>query len=800
MKNRAAFWQWSKLNKMPLRIPTAPDLVYKNKGWKGWGDWLGTGYIAHQNRKYKSFDDATKYIQSLGIKSQTAWSKWSATEARPKDIPGNPQHTYSDEWKGWGDWLGTGYIAHQNRKWLAFEDARAFARSLKFVGKNDWTEWAKLDIRPIDIPAYPNEVYAKKGWSGWQDWLGLFNNWNINNVKAFIRSLLPHLNTLSPAGLHTLFQQTGLKVSNHNKSDSFLLAFKSGKFPKEELKKFVNDEDSLVDKYLSKGKKVSNENDCFDTESFYPTVESKEILASLDNRIFSNLDKEAIDFFIKEAVAKIWQQAFSEPEVTFNQVQQYDAHGAYSDEVKRIFLEEYQQTKNLEIPSGYGFNHHPNLMQRYTAYMVKCSKRVGNWSGTGAGKTLSAILASRVIDSHVTVICCPNNVVSNWEENIKEIYPNSICVSKTTNLKKNARKHQYLILHYEFFQHSSAQRNLLNLLEEHIVDFVIVDEIHFSKQRVNCKVSKRKKVVAAFLSEANARNENLHVLGMSATPVINTLFEGKTLIELVTGVHHDDIQTLPSVDNCISLYKKFVSHGIRWLPKYEHQLNIHDIPVDCTELLSKIKQQSIIGSFVDLEIILTRAKIPFILSCLQPKTIVYTHYIKNILLPLQNAIQEKGWRVAIFTGENKLGLDAFIKGDSDILIASSCVGTGVDKLQFVCNRLIVNSLPWTHAEFEQLKGRIYRQGQVHNHVDIFVPLTFAIINGDRWSWCESRWKRIQFKKSIADAAVDGVIPEGHLRTPAQAYKDTMLWLERLECGGVHEIERRKLSVPLLDEL
>ncbi|MBN9378615.1 MAG: hypothetical protein J0H93_09595 [Chlamydiales bacterium] len=39
-----------------------------------------------------------------------------------------------------------------------------------------------------------------------------------------------------------------------------------------------------------------------------------------------------------------------------------------------------------------------------------------------------------------------------------------------------------------------------------------------------------------------------------------------------------------------------------------------------------------------------------------------------------------------------------------------------------------------------------------------------------------------FKKSIADAAVDGVIPEGHLRTPAQAYQDAMNWLKRLEEG------------------
>jgi len=29
----------------PDDIPISPNIVYKKKGWKGWGDWLGTGVI-----------------------------------------------------------------------------------------------------------------------------------------------------------------------------------------------------------------------------------------------------------------------------------------------------------------------------------------------------------------------------------------------------------------------------------------------------------------------------------------------------------------------------------------------------------------------------------------------------------------------------------------------------------------------------------------------------------------------------------------------------------------------------------
>lgn len=70
-------------------------------------------------------------------------------------------------------------------------------------------------------------------------------------------------------------------------------------------------------------------------------------------------------------------------------------------------------------------------------------------------------------------------------------------------------------------------------------------------------------------------------------------------------------------------------------------------------------------------------------------------------------------------------------------------------------------------------------------VQMILPLTYAEVNGERWSWCESKMRRLHFKKSIADAAVDGVVPEGHLRTPAQAYQDVMGWLQQLGAGEIH---------------
>lgn len=643
------------------------------------------------------------------------------------------------------------------------------------------------------------------------------SGWTIDNIRRFVSSLLPYLETLSQAGLHVLFQQKGLlAMSKDAKGHSFVQALKSGRFPKKELEKFSEGQPSMADEFFANPKltldfldidlespnSTLSEDESFNLEGELPTVETKDILSLLDSKLFSNHDREAIDFFIKEAVARIWQHAFSNESEAIQQLEQYKGGGIYAQEVTKMFSAEYSGAMNLQIPDGYSLPYQPNTMQRYTAFLVASRKRLGNWSGTGAGKTLSAILASRAIGANLTVICCPNNVIDNWEINISETYPDSSIQTKRIDFKllKMNDKNQYLILNYEFFQQPKAEARLKALLKECCVDFVIIDEIHYSKQREAERMSERKRVISSFLSEAASKNGNLHVLGMSATPVINNLFEGKTLIELITGVHHDDLQTKATVPNCISLYQKFVSYGIRWVPHYSYKLNFITEDIDCSSFIPEIKHHSAFGSMVDVEAVLTRAKIPFILKNLRTKTVVYTHYLKDILNVLQEAIERAGWRVAIFTGETKDGLKQFIHGDADVLLASSCIGTGVDGLQHVCNRLIVNSLPWTHAEFEQLKGRFYRQGQKSDHVDILVPISFAEVNGERWSWCESRWKRIQFKKSISDAAVDGIIPEGHLRTPAQAYKDSMLWLERLERGEIYEIERRAISIPLSDEI
>lgn len=684
------------------------------------------------------------------------------------------------------------------------------------------------------------------------------SGWTVQAIRTFVASLINHLKTFTAAELYLLLQQSGL-LQTQGKSKSFVKALATGRFPKEEIEKFANAQPSTVDKFLQDKQLTLEalETDARDATSQdnlddqidetvepseeednldLPVVQTREVLASLDHSVVSSADEEAVEFLIASAKAKIWKHVFRDEAAAVAQAQSYTGD-SYAQKVRSEFLDEYHQALNLPIPTGYNFRINgniaePNLMQRLAAVQVRDKKRVGNWSGTGAGKTLSAVLASRAINAHFTAICCPNSVVDGWEKAILDIFPDSVVAEKTftPDWKPNppapfpAREggerlllpsprrrgvggevNHYLILNYEMFQQPDSANWVRTLINNQQIDFIVIDEIHYTKQRQVEDMSRRKQLVSTLITAAAERNPDLHVIGMSATPVINNLQEGKSLVELVTGVAHDELDIHPSIPNCMKLHQRLVTLGIRWMPDYKQQLgdpNDFSIAVECSEFIDEIRALGRKGTPLALEQILTRARLPVIREQIQPKTLIYTHYVQGIDKLLRDALVDDGWNVGFYTGEvdsDSRGniLEGFLNGNIDVLIGSSAIATGVDGLQQVCNRLIINVLPWTHAEREQLIGRIYRQGQ-QNPVTIVIPLTYADVNGERWSWCDSKMQRLRFKKSIADAAVDGIVPEGYLRTPAQAYQDVIAWLEKLETG-VQVITRQKIVIPLPDD-
>ena len=654
------------------------------------------------------------------------------------------------------------------------------------------------------------------------------SGWTLDAIRQFVASLEVHVSNLTQAELYKIFEQSGVLDTQNRDGLKIVKDIIKGKLTGQKLRdvlqgkesKISEPEEDLGDNLESNTElQVIDSSPSLDTsrvsQSFenaddslrsigdsdeLPRVKIQKSLEFLSSNIVASADQEAVEFFIASRRNRIWAEVFKD-ESAVESIEAFTDEG-YGRQVRDQFLDEYHQAENMQIPAGWAFRVEgkitpPNLMQKLAAVRLRSQKRMLNLSLTGTGKTIGGILSSRIIDAHLTVIICPLDTISNWSSEIKQVFPDSKVTVKSFNPYwiDIESGHHYIILNHEMFQQPTTAENIRQLLERYQVDLIIVDEIHRCKQRSD-DPSKRRQMVLALITNAAERNPNLHVLGMSATPVINNLKEGKSLVELVTGIERSDLGEKASINNCMRLHQSFVTLGIRSRVKPKIQINRVTLPVDCTHLVDKIRDEG--TSILKMEQILTCARIPAILKELRPKTIVYTHYVEGIVDQLKEAIEGEGWTVGFHMGGDKSGRNGFIDGSVDVLIASSAMATGVDGFQRVCDRLILNIPPWTSAELEQLEGRLNRQGQVHDTLTIFMPVTYGLDDGERWSWDEGRLARLQNKQTVADAAVDGVMPQGQLRTESQAFRDLRKWMERLKTGEQKSVVRPRIFVPLPD--
>jgi len=189
-KNFNTFTEWRKYCKgelpgmecKPDDIPISPHAVYKNSGWKGWSDFLGTRIVANKDRVFRTFEEAREYVRKLKFNNIDDWYKYCRGDfknltPKPYDIPSNPNKTYKSKgWINWGDWLGTFRLAYWDIEYRKFDLARQFARNLNLKSIKEWRLYCRGKMpekgtKPINIPTAPNFVYKDKGWTDWSDWL-----------------------------------------------------------------------------------------------------------------------------------------------------------------------------------------------------------------------------------------------------------------------------------------------------------------------------------------------------------------------------------------------------------------------------------------------------------------------------------------------------------------------------------------------------------------------------------------------------------------------------------------------------
>jgi hypothetical protein len=157
---------WNNLSKkklLPRDLPNGADRAYKE--WESWKVFLGNNFV--------TYEEAKKYVQSLKLKNQYDWIKFTKSGKLPRNIPADIYKVYKKKFEGLRIFLGIDDLAfkYKNRNIRSYTEAKKYMQSLKLKGVKYWEKYIKNKKIPNDIPTNPLRAYGKS-FEGWQEYLG----------------------------------------------------------------------------------------------------------------------------------------------------------------------------------------------------------------------------------------------------------------------------------------------------------------------------------------------------------------------------------------------------------------------------------------------------------------------------------------------------------------------------------------------------------------------------------------------------------------------------------------------------
>lgn len=530
------------------------------------------------------------------------------------------------------------------------------------------------------------------------------------------------------------------------------------------------------------------------------------LMASAGAASLVSEDERLVGQITREISESLWNEVYNNPdqvEEILGRARAGAARNAYRAMVAERFETELRQVQDAPLPEGYVATRtlangatvevNPLLSQKRFALMVENDRKVNNWSGTGAGKTLTGVLASRQIGAQETVVVCPLDVIERWRDEYAQAFPDTdIRIGLPSADEDLAATHtgrpRVWIANYDKFSGNPREiAAMLGPLAERL-DYAVLDEVHLAKATDEGSASIRHRNLQKFMDTARERNENLAVSGSTATPVVTGLAEAKSLLRLTTG-SSGGFGTEATISNATAAYQAMSESGMRWRPSYSPRLSKPEIDVDITDRLPAVYDRLVRETKGDPRLMshpayMERALLPEKMDAIVNRVraaggpaVVYSDLVTGMVDPIKNRLEAEGYRTARYTGEESVAERAaiirrFQSGEIDVIVGSRPIATGVDGLQHVARKMVVACPGWTATQDDQMVGRLHRTGQTED-VEIDYIRTTATLqaNADgekmQWSNDDRRLNRIKFRRSLSDAAVDGVIPQGQL-TSAEA--------------------------------
>jgi superfamily II DNA or RNA helicase len=183
LKNIVDFRNLSKKNLLNKKIPKVPNDFYKNKGWNGWGDFLGTGNLSPKIKYqlYLSFENAKKLIKKNNITTAKEYINFKSFNKNSFYLPSSPATIYKKSWKGWNDFI-------DKKSFFTYYEAKKLLKKNKVKSLKDYNKFIKTnkDLQKI-LPKTPDGVYLKTGdWKNWSDFLNIEDFYEFEEAKKII--------------------------------------------------------------------------------------------------------------------------------------------------------------------------------------------------------------------------------------------------------------------------------------------------------------------------------------------------------------------------------------------------------------------------------------------------------------------------------------------------------------------------------------------------------------------------------------------------------------------------------------
>ena len=549
------------------------------------------------------------------------------------------------------------------------------------------------------------------------------------------------------------------------------------------------------------------------------TVTPKLLVTNVPHLSWNEKNSELWNAHVDWTVKGIWQTLFEEQDrtkkidelraVKWTEPIQLEIVDRFFDELefKENIASHYPSDFTPLVKDNYGVTHNLTWHQQVIGYYATRSGLL-DIGDTGVGKTAAALTAVALNNTMRNLIICPKSLIVNnqWRNFIRNMFKDAVIFEQKDALKKDFKlprgKRVFYLLSYQTASRSSG-RTVLRKLQD--IDYLILDEGQRVKIRDEDKLSRCRARIENMLTKIR-KIRKINVLMLTATPVVNTVHEAKSLLQLITGKKFKDVSNFNSVYNLVKMHVKLKEFSIRYEKVYPVDISSKDICCSANLQLAPHRRLLTDIGFLGMDqIALSEAKMPKIIEEINrtpanEKIILFTKYVTGMVDVMAEELERNNISYTFFTGTRKEGLDEglgaeFFNG-SRVLIASSAVAEGIDKIQDHCNNVWFVGHGWTSTERQQVIGRVYRTGQ---RKPVSIVNFVAKINDYDY---DQRVKidRIDTKQMYHDMIVNGEYPDDYIKNKQEKWSAVVTDLiagekvsgqRVLATGMIHVLKKRQ---------